>query len=53
MSWELSTEAGTFHEEVEILTLQDLIGSVGGSLGMFFGFSISATILYYIDKTFK
>ena len=33
-------------EEVLILTLQDLIGSVGGSLGMFFGFSISGSLFY-------
>ena len=37
-------------EEVPLLTLQDFIGSVGGSLGMFFGFSISATLLYTISK---
>ena len=37
-------------EEVPLLTLQDFIGSVGGSLGMFFGFSMSATLLYMISK---
>ena len=31
-------------EEVFVLTLQDLIGSVGGSLGLFFGFSFSAVL---------
>ena len=36
-------------EEVLILTLEDLIGSVGGSLGMFFGFSISASLFYCLD----
>ena len=37
-------------EEVPLLTLQDFIGSVGGSLGMFFGFSMSATLLAMISK---
>ena len=37
-------------EEVFVLTLQDLIGSVGGSLGMFFGFSISTSIFYCLNK---
>ena len=36
--------------EVKLLTTEDFIGSVGGSLGMFFGFSIYATFLYCIDK---
>ena len=42
--------AKNVQEEVPLLTLQDFIGSVGGSLGMFFGFSISATLLYTISK---
>ena len=37
-------------EELPLLTTQDFIGSVGGTLGMFFGFSISATLLFCIDK---
>ena len=37
-------------KEVLLLTLPDLIGSVGGGLGVFFGFSISAVLLYLIDK---
>ena len=37
-------------EEIDIITLSDLIGSVGGSLGMFFGFSISASALYFMEK---
>ena len=48
----IPTKTKVIHEEVDILTLQDLIGSVGGSLGMFFGFSISASILYLINKVF-
>ena len=40
----------TIKEEVPLLTAQDLIGSVGGSLGMFFGFSLSAPLFYASDK---
>ena len=36
-------------DEVFILTPQDLIGSVGGSLGMFFGFSLSTSIFYCLE----
>ena len=32
-------------EEVDVITTSGFIGSVGGSLGMFFGFSISAYVL--------
>ena len=37
-------------EEVFLLNWQDLIGSVGGSLGLFFGFSFSATIVACLNK---
>ena len=37
-------------EEIAVLSTADLIGSVGGSLGMFFGFSIISTILYCLKK---
>ena len=37
-------------EEVDVITLSALIGSVGGSLGMFFGFSFSAYALYLLDR---
>ena len=37
-------------EEVDILSTFELIGSIGGSLGMFFGFSMSGYILYWFDK---
>ena len=46
-------EAKEIQEEIALLTMPDLIGSVGGSLGMFFGFSISATLFYFIDKAIK
>ena len=38
-------------EEVSLLTTEDFIGSIGGSLGMFFGFSISALLFLCIDTT--
>ena len=37
-------------EEIDIITLSDLIGSVGGSLGMFFGFSMLASAFYFMEK---
>ena len=40
-------------EEVDVITMPGLIGSVGGSLGMFFGFSISAYVFCLIDKFIK
>ena len=41
------------HEEVLLIPPENLIASVGGSLGLFFGFSFSDTIFYYISKLFK
>ena len=40
-------------EETFVLTLQDLIGSVGGSLGLFFGFSFSAVLFSCFNKLFQ
>ena len=37
-------------EEIDVISLPNLIGSVGGSLGMFFGFSLASYILYFVDK---
>ena len=37
-------------EEVEAITVESFIGSLGGSVGMFFGFSFTATILYITEK---
>ena len=45
--WSMTTEV---KEEVEVITTADLIGSVGGSCGMFFGFSISAYVLFIMEK---
>ena len=39
-------------EEVPLLTTEDFIGSIGGSLGMFFGFSMSATLFICLDKVY-
>ena len=40
-------------EEVFVLTLPDLIGSVGGSLGLFFGFSFSALLFSCLKRLFQ
>ena len=37
-------------EEVPLMTFQDLIGSVGGSMGLFFGFSISTSLFFWLKK---
>ena len=44
--WSMTKE---IREEVDIITLPGLIGSVGGSLGMFFGFSIANYLLFWTD----
>ena len=40
-------------EEIDIITLSGLIGSIGGSLGMFFGFSITPYLSFLIEKITK
>ena len=40
-------------EEIEVISTADLIGSVGGSLGMFFGFSFTATCSFWMKKIFE
>ena len=40
-------------EEIDIITLSGLIGSVGGSLGMFFGFSITSYLSFVIERFVK
>ena len=37
----IDSMAKEVNEEVRIITLQSFIGNLGGSLGMFFGFSLS------------
>ena len=44
--WSMTKE---IREEDDIITLPGLIGSVGGSLGMFFGFSIANYLLFWTD----
>ena len=48
--WQMSKEV---KEEILVITTQEMIGSVGGSLGMFFGFSFSAFVIFLIDKIIK
>ena len=40
-------------EEIDVITLSGLIGSVGGSLGMFFGFSITSYLSFVIERFVK
>ena len=49
----IATLKKVIKEEVFLLNWQDLIGSVGGSLGLFFGFSFSATIVTCIKKVLE
>ena len=37
-------------EEIDVISLANLLGSIGGSLGMFFGFSISGYVICLLDK---
>ena len=43
-------EENDITEEMDVITTSGLIGSVGGSLGMFFGFSFSGYASYLLDK---
>ena len=40
-------------EEIDVITLSGLIGSIGGSLGMFFGFSLTSYLFFAIEKFTK
>ena len=44
------TQGKQIVEEIDVITLSGLIGSIGGSLGMFFGFSITSYISLVIEK---
>ena len=37
-------------KEIDMITASDFIGSIGGSMGMFFGFSLSGFVLCLMDK---
>ena len=39
-------------EEILILSLPDMIGSVGGSLSLFFGVTMSAPLMWLVNKVF-
>ena len=49
----LNAKKKEVREEVDIITTSGFIGSVGGSLGMFFGFSISAYAITILDSLTK
>ena len=40
-------------EEIDVIMLAGLIGSIGGSLGMFFGFSFTSYLSILIEKLIK
>ena len=40
-------------EEVDVITLPELIGSLGGSLGLFFGFSMLSSFIFFIEYLIK
>ena len=46
----LSSMEQEIKEEIPIITSQSLIGSIGGSLGMFFGFSFTSIFIYFLNK---
>ena len=48
--WQMSKEVT---EEILVITPQGMIGSIGGSLGMFFGFSFYTFVMFLIDKILK
>ena len=50
VAFDLNSMLKEIREEVDVITMSEFIGSVGGSLGMFFGFSIATHILFLFDK---
>mgnify|MGYP002042044173 FL=1 len=40
-------------EEIDVISFANLLGSIGGSMGMFFGFSISGCVLWLLDNCFN
>ena len=48
-----STGTKEIVEEIDVITMSGLIGSVGGSLGMFFGFSFTSYLSFIIEKIIK
>ena len=41
-----------YHEQVYVISLTSFVGNIGGSLGLFFGFSFLAVFFHCIDKMF-
>ena len=56
-SSEITIELGSMQqeieEEVDVITFAGLIGSLGGSLGLFFGFSIFTSIIFSVQSMMK
>ena len=48
-----TTDTKQIIEEIDVITFSGLIGSIGGSLGMFFGFSITPYLSFLIEKITK
>ena len=48
-----ATDTKQIIDEIDIITMSGLIGSIGGSLGMFFGFSVTPYLSYLIEKITK
>ena len=48
-----TTDIKQIIDEIDIITLSGLIGSIGGSLGMFFGFSLTPYLSFLIEKITK
>ena len=48
--WSMQKE---IEEEVNVITFPGLIGSLGGSLGLFFGFSMFASFIYAMENGCK
>ena len=50
---EMYSMSEEIEEEVDVITLSGLIGSLGGSLGLFFGFSIFTSVIFFFESWLK
>ena len=48
-SYNFPTEVATLNEEFYVISFLSLIGWIGGTLGMFFGFSFSGALFTVLD----
>ena len=53
VSFDMLTLKNEIFEEIDVITPTDLIGNLGGSLGMFLGFSMSGFVFDLIKWMFK